>query len=979
MIGQDLNYTHYTVESGLLLPSNEVYGIVFDQNNVLWATTDRGVWRYDGYTPTQFTVSEGLKENTNFRIFCDASNRIWVSSINNYVSQIIGDSVRVHPMSQFIHKAGSAGRFIQQIALGRDSTIYLSYNRPGLLSCKPGEKPGQVNIHKINHPDASIAIHYQPDCYYWDMINIPDTCQGLEPKIEVDNGWTYITCGILDIKKNFHKELCPIGENEFLFSFSKRLFHIKNGLIIAERIFSKDITALYISKRGCFWVGFEGGGVKRFMKGDLKTMPQEFLRDETITGIAEDLEGNYWFTSANNGIFEAVTLDIALFEHVTTNLKDNVITAMTSDGENIYLGTQTGILMKGTELPNRLYYFKPIKLPVVDGTIRKLYYTPDNHLILLNGCLQEIDTAGRPRGIRSINYYPFDYLRKRNGEWLASFTQVIRVVKGDRIIKEWDKNALKVAFPADSTLAKALTRIRTMLLDSHDRKWMGSESSGLFSGNDSVLYPWVKKDSLFGKRTHDIAEAGDNIWVSIADFGLAVIRQDSSFIRITEKDGLSSDIIDVLYAENDEVVWAGTNNGLNRITLKKGSQKPDKIDYYTMREGLPSNRIYQIIKYKEDIWVSTTHGVIRMKPGFTNPPENLPNLIVGPLLINGKSVGITDTMRLKPADNNLVFKYKAISYRKPAMVRYRYKLDGIDKDYIITNNLEARYPDLTYGRYTFNINASYGADFDPTTEKRIVIQIQKHWYETRMAWAITGIILVGLAFQVFLIILRQIRKREAEKRQLLQAEKRSLLSQMNPHFIFNSLNSIQHFVLQNEVLQANNYLTNFSGLIRRILENSKKNLIPLHEEITTLSLYLGMEKLRFENEFEYLINKDPRIDYNETQIPPMLVQPFVENAIWHGLMPLKGQGTLTLSFTYEEDYFYCLIEDNGIGREKAATMKTKREPHISTGIANIQERIELLNKINKKKISLKISDLRNADGSAAGTSVELLIPVDLNS
>jgi two-component system, LytTR family, sensor kinase len=110
------------------------------------------------------------------------------------------------------------------------------------------------------------------------------------------------------------------------------------------------------------------------------------------------------------------------------------------------------------------------------------------------------------------------------------------------------------------------------------------------------------------------------------------------------------------------------------------------------------------------------------------------------------------------------------------------------------------------------------------------------------------------------------------------------------------LNSIQHFIIQHDEFQANNYLTNFSGLIRRILDNSRKNVIPLNEEITTLSLYLGMEKLRFENEFEYQIIKDPRIDYTETMIPPMLLQPFVENAIWHGLLPLKSKGTLKISF-----------------------------------------------------------------------------------
>jgi LytS/YehU family sensor histidine kinase len=229
----------------------------------------------------------------------------------------------------------------------------------------------------------------------------------------------------------------------------------------------------------------------------------------------------------------------------------------------------------------------------------------------------------------------------------------------------------------------------------------------------------------------------------------------------------------------------------------------------------------------------------------------------------------------------------------------------------------------------------------------------------------------------FKVILSAAKKREMEKRQLLLAEKRSLLSQMNPHFIFNSLNSIQHFIIQNDQFQANNYLTNFSGLIRKILDNSKKNLIPLNEEIASLSLYLSMEQLRFENGFEYQLIKDNQIDYFETMIPPMLIQPLVENAIWHGLMPLKTMGSLTISFTSTGDYFTCLIEDNGIGREKSALVKNKKEPHASLGILNIQERIELINKMIKKKIYMVITDLRQADGTAAGTAVKIVLPIDL--
>ena len=284
--------------------------------------------------------------------------------------------------------------------------------------------------------------------------------------------------------------------------------------------------------------------------------------------------------------------------------------------------------------------------------------------------------------------------------------------------------------------------------------WLGSQNSGLFSSKDSVIFAWAKKDSLFGKRTHDIIQAGKNIWISIADYGIAVLRPDSSFIRITQAEGLSSDIIDMLFAESASVVWAGTNNGLNRITLNPGSQKPDSIQYYTMREGLPSNRIFQIIKHKGNIWIATTHGAIRLNPEFTKPLEIPPKLVPGPLLVNGKARELADSIILGPNDNNLVFKFKAITYRKPSPLKYRYRLIGADKDYITTNNLESRYPDLHYGNYTFCLNASYNGDFDQATEKTFSIQIQRHWYEKHFAWVLFGLLLSALLFFVFWLIFK---------------------------------------------------------------------------------------------------------------------------------------------------------------------------------------------------------------------------------
>lgn len=212
--------------------------------------------------------------------------------------------------------------------------------------------------------------------------------------------------------------------------------------------------------------------------------------------------------------------------------------------------------------------------------------------------------------------------------------------------------------------------------------------------------------------------------------------------------------------------------------------------------------------------------------------------------------------------------------------------------------------------------------------------------------------------------------------ELVQSQKFALRSQMNPHFIFNSLNSIQNFVLKNDVDSANYYLSNFSVLMRRVLEYSQYNLITLYEEIQLIELYIKMEKLRFSDKFDIRIIVDPKIDMHMVKIPPMLLQPYLENAILHGLQLIKHKGILSVRFKDHIHEMLIEIEDNGIGRERANVIRSK-QAHKSKGLKNIEKRIELYNKINPRPIEVSIEDLI-VDGSPTGTLVKLIIPYELD-
>jgi LytS/YehU family sensor histidine kinase len=198
---------------------------------------------------------------------------------------------------------------------------------------------------------------------------------------------------------------------------------------------------------------------------------------------------------------------------------------------------------------------------------------------------------------------------------------------------------------------------------------------------------------------------------------------------------------------------------------------------------------------------------------------------------------------------------------------------------------------------------------------------------------------------------------------------------MNPHFIFNSLNSINSFVMDQKHEIASDYLVKFSKLIRLILDNSRSETISIEKELETLRLYVLLEAARFDNKFKCVYHIAENVNTNSIMIPPMLLQPFVENAIWHGLMQKAGEGTITLEIKKQDEEFLNIsISDDGIGREKAAELKSKSATHKSHGLKVTSQRIEMMNKLNSSGAHVNIIDLKDEQGNASGTRVEIIIP-----
>jgi hypothetical protein len=356
-------------------------------------------------------------------------------------------------------------------------------------------------------------------------------------------------------------------------------------------------------------------------------------------------------------------------------------------------------------------------------------------------------------------------------------------------------------------------------------------------------------------------------------------------------------------------------------------------------------------------------------------------LDIKPLLVeSAKPLLYTGSIALDREQRDLTFHYVLPNPLDPGEVTYEYMLEGYDNDWISTDQRIVRYGKLRGGDYMFRIRAREGKNGTWTEETNLHVSIPKRITEMLWFWIAIGLCILGIAFMGNRYMVARARRQAKLKadfeHQLSEIQMQALRAQMNPHFLFNSLNSIKYFAISKSKDETAAYLSKFALLVRTILTNSKSRTISLQDELDALRLYIEIEHLRLEGKFDYSIDIDSSIHIRQAQIPPMILQPFVENAIWHGLMHKDGKGMLRVHVQDMGRHIQCVIEDNGIGRARSAEMrKAQMEHRKSEGMQITADRIALINRIYQIHTEVDVVDLKNEDGTAAGTRVIVHIPL----
>lgn len=590
----------------------------------------------------------------------------------------------------------------------------------------------------------------------------------------------------------------------------------------------------------------------------------------------------------------------------------------------------------------------------------------------------------------------FPALRQLEG---AAIRKIHRDCKGYLWLASWNAGLFKIDFqgktirqyfhsPEDEAAYKQ--GMRTIFETTGGDLWFGGRG-GLFrylEDRDSfIVYRHDPNDpeSMSDNTSFCIYEdEAGNIWSGSYGGGLNCLNvKTGKFTHYTTRDGLLNNNVFSLLPDGKGNLWISGFGGLSVFNIEKKTFRT-----FTHHQGLLNTTfdafLYGTSRNSNTFFFGGNKGVDFFSPDSVLSSAPMPKVwFTNFKLFNEKyPVNITETseLTLHYDQNVLTFDYAALEYSSPETVEYAYQLVGFDTTWqYVGEKRSITFTNLDPGSYTLKVKASNaGGEWDPTEKnvRTLEIRITPPWWQTW--WFRISLVLAigGLIIAVFNFRLRQVRERAQLNQRIAQVKMEALRSQMNPHFVFNCLSSLKLFVEKNETEKASDHISKFAALLRRVLDDARTETetVPLERELDTLQRYVELEMIRFKDKFSFHLDISPDVDIYQAEVPPLILQPFVENAILHGLQNRPGNsGLLEVRVRQEEEQLRIEIEDNGVGREAAQAIKdrspVKRQSH---GLNVTAERLDYFTQKTGTRTSIETTDLYDTAGKAAGTRVELI-------
>ena len=964
--GQHPVYRHFSVDDGL--PSTEIYHVFQDSKGYIWLATNIGVSRYDGQKFVNFDKQDGLPENTVFEIYEDAIGRVWFVSFPCQLSFYIDDSIHPYKNNSKLNTLAGGGLIPVKgsFCVNRDGSVFISFLSKGLYKI---DNEGRI-IHcytKLSNSGLNIV---EEDS----KILLSQKGVGVSKDDYIDINTSIVKKRLLHKRSSnysYSNIYATKGDHAIYFAQNEFLTCVKKSGVVSEKNMINRVIYIQSDPNNNLWVGTDKSGVVCFKDGDICFEPfLNYLKDYSVSSICFDKEGGKWFTTIENGLFYLPSEE---FLSYTTDdgLSNNKVNDVVIFRDQIVLGTHDPFI----NIISPKGVFKRKISSSLNGTIFRLL-NEDNKVLWIgtNDYLYSIDNDiinkyanmhtkyQLYKGTRSV-FCIKDLLMDSDGRLIIGESNGISIFQHGKVkYSSFYDDQISLRIEKVKEIAK-----ETYLLGSADGLWRYTKGKFDNLGKDIPFFKY---------RVTDISYSRSNDFLALGTKGSGIVIQlKDTIIIISKSNGLSSNSISSLLLLGNHL-WIGTNYGLNVLDINSVKSKNFKISSYYKVNGLVSNEINEIEGDEKNIYIATNQGLTIFNYSNYNPLITPPPIYISSFWIMKQNAEVKTEYKLKYNQNLISIEYIGLSYRDGGNLKYKYRLKGLDEKWNYTANTNVEYAFLPSGDYLFEVVAINSDGIESSKPATISFIILPPFWKTW--WFILIIVLAFglLAYFYYLSRLKQIKRENELRNDNNWYRQLALAKQMDPHFVFNTLNSIQSFIIKNDRLASTQYLSKFSKLMRLILNNSQKQAVPVGDEIAALTLYLELESLRFQQRFEYHLILDPEIETTACYIPAFLIQPFLENAIWHGIMGIKGIGRITIELKKHKNQITCIVEDNGIGRIKSEEVKTSvQKAKQSYGTSLVESRLNLLNNLYGIEMKVQFVDLYHQDGNSAGTRVIINLPI----
>ncbi|MGL4632158.1 MAG: ligand-binding sensor domain-containing protein [Leadbetterella sp.] len=988
-------FEHYSLEQGLSQGSGYA---VAQYDNFMWMGTQDGVNRFDGYNFKVFRSDDVKGVNDNFiqGFLHDSQNRFWVATIKgiclydkaNESFEKLDDYFKI---KHVLNKVS-----VRKITEDRAGNIWFITDENGIFCFNSKTKQFQSYFDKANNfieldksPDGKLWLLSDEDVYLFDV----QLARFIPQNIKKVLGFTNKNVlRAISTDKQSNLWLGTYEDGIYVLSPQRKLLkHYTKG-DDSQSLSSNEIKCFLRDSENRIWVGTRNAGISlylpdkdEFAKIIHNQTDSKSLAKNYVLSFFEDRQSNIWVGLSGGGFdkFDPRKYHFQIIEHnpekPTNSLSDNMVFKIMGHKNYLYIGTQAGGLARMDTLSHAFQIYRPIKndprsilhsevYDISTDTQKNLWLATGRGLCAFNTEKQIFQSYLQQGTESSLYLFAVKVLHNQTELWAGGQRGIFRF---DLVKKQWKTWR---DLPEMDKISNYV--IRVIFEDSQQNIWFGTLGHGLirYSFKTKKVDIFDDKVGLKCANIRSMYEDNTHLWVG-TDCGLFKFKKDQMSLEnhFSIKNGLSNNVIYGIIQDLDNHLWLSSNRGLMKFSKEKGLLKS-----YRQSEGLSSNEFNTNCTYKSPggtLYFGSIAGITHFNPKKLRSNDFSPQVRITQIKVLDSLYNPNiPELQLNYLQNFIDIDYSTFNFSNTESNTYQHQLLGIDEDWIDGGTSHsAHYTNLPPGEFIFKVQSKNADGIESKLETNLHIRIKPPFWATR--WFKT--LLLGTLICVLYIVFRnrvnQIRKEGERKNELnhirSQAEMIAMKAQINPHFIFNCLNTVDAYILTNKKKEASHFLQMFSKLVRNVLESSSEELISVGRDLETLKLYTSLEEERFENKFKtaYVLEDD---DIKSLQIPPLLLQPFVENAILHGIRHLENlNGSITIALQMDDSLLRIEITDTGVGRIASKELnKNRLNYHESKGIQLTINRIVAFGELYNQKSSYEIVDLPQ------GTQIIIKIP-----